>query len=155
MKKRKQKVNKTIDMKNLRNIKKNVNGITLIALIVTIIILLILAGIVLNLSIGENGIFNRAQIAANIWRNAETNEQLAMGELEDWIDDVTPQEPINNEDLQISAENVYYADLDSTGEISVDGVIFADLAGEEESGQWRNSENMPIGDHTQSHQKQD
>ena len=109
--------------------------------------LLILAGIVLNLSIGENGIFNRAQIAANIWRNAETNEQLAMGELEDWIDDVTPQdwiddvtpqEPINNEDLQISAENVYYADLDSTGEITVDGVIFADLAGEEESGEWRN-----------------
>lgn len=42
------------------------------------------------------------------------------------------------EDLQISAENVYYADLDSSGEISVDGVIFADLAGAEESGEWRN-----------------
>ena len=41
------------------------------------------------------------------------------------------------EDLQISATNVYYADLDSSGEITVDGVIFADLAGEEESGQWR------------------
>ena len=40
------------------------------------------------------------------------------------------------EDLQISATNVYYADLDSSGEISVDGVIFADLAGAEESGEW-------------------
>ena len=48
-----------------------------------------------------------------------------------------PAEPILDDDLQISAENVYYADLDSTGEITVDGVIFADLAGEEESGQWR------------------
>ena len=46
-------------------------------------------------------------------------------------------EPISNEDLQISADNIYYADLDSKGEITVDGVIFADLAGAEESGQWR------------------
>ena len=46
--------------------------------------------------------------------------------------------PIENTDLNINAQNVYYADLDSTGEISVDGVIFADLAGEEESGKWRN-----------------
>ena len=46
-------------------------------------------------------------------------------------------EPISNEDLQISADNIYYADLDSSGEISVDGVIFADLAGEAESGRWR------------------
>ena len=45
-------------------------------------------------------------------------------------------EPISNADLQISADNIYYADLDSKGEITVDGVIFADLAGAEESGQW-------------------
>ncbi len=48
----------------------------------------------------------------------------------------TRVEPISNEDLQISATNVYYADLDSSGEITVDGVIFADLAGEEENGEW-------------------
>ena len=47
-------------------------------------------------------------------------------------------DPISNEDLQISSDNVYYADLDSSGEITVDGVIFADLAGKEESGEWRN-----------------
>ena len=50
-------------------------------------------------------------------------------------------EPISNEDLQISVNNVYYADLDSTGEITVDGVIFADLAGAEESGTWGTLEN--------------
>ena len=54
--------------------------------ILNIIVLLILAGIALNLTIGQNGIFSRAQTAANTWRNAETNEQLAMGELEDWMD---------------------------------------------------------------------
>lgn len=44
----------------LHNVMKNVQGITLIALVVTIIVLLILAGIALNLTIGQNGIFSRA-----------------------------------------------------------------------------------------------
>ena len=44
-----------------------------------------------------------------------------------------------DENAVLDLQDVYYADLDSTGEISVDGVIFADLAGEEESGQWENS----------------
>ena len=71
---------------NYKKLKKDVQGITLIALVATIIVLLILAGIALNLTIGQNGIFSRAQTAANTWRNAETNEQLAMGELEGWMD---------------------------------------------------------------------
>ena len=71
---------------NYKKLKKDVQGITLIALVVTLIVLLILAGIALNLTIGQNGIFSRAQTAANTWRNAETNEQLAMGELEGWMD---------------------------------------------------------------------
>ena len=69
----------------LKKLKKQAKGITLIALVVTIIVLLILAGIALNLTIGENGIFSRAEKAANTWRNAETNEQLALGELGEWI----------------------------------------------------------------------
>ncbi len=71
---------------NIRKLKKQVKGITLIALVVTIIVLLILAGVAISLTIGQNGIFSRAEQAANTWRNAETNEQLAMGELEDWMD---------------------------------------------------------------------
>ena len=69
----------------VHEVAKGMQGITLIALVVTIIVLLILAGIAINLTIGENGIFSRAQTAANTWRNAESNEQLAMGELEDWM----------------------------------------------------------------------
>ena len=41
-----------------------------------------------------------------------------------------------DEDIVLNLQDVYYADLDSSGEISVDGVIFADLAGEEESGEY-------------------
>ena len=70
----------------MKKVKKQVKGITLIALVVTIIVLLILAGVAISLTIGQNGIFSRAEQAANTWRNAETNEQLAMGELEDWMD---------------------------------------------------------------------
>ena len=45
---------------------------------------------------------------------------------------------IQSEDLQISATNVYYADLEGDG--IVDGVIFADLAGPEESRKWGTKE---------------
>ena len=71
---------------NIKKIKKQVKGITLIALVVTIIVLLILAGVALNLTIGQNGIFQRAQDAANTWRNAEANEQSALNDLSSWMD---------------------------------------------------------------------
>ena len=41
-----------------------------------------------------------------------------------------------DEDIVLNLQDVYYADLEGDG--TVDGVIFAELAGEEESGQWRN-----------------
>ena len=75
--------------KDIKKIKKDVKGITLIALVVTIIVLLILAGIALNLTIGENGLFTRAENAANTWQLAEQNEQNAMNSLASWMDSVT------------------------------------------------------------------
>ena len=47
-------------MKKKKLMKGN-EGITLVALVVTIVVLLILAGISLNLVLGENGIITRAQ----------------------------------------------------------------------------------------------
>ena len=41
-----------------------------------------------------------------------------------------------DESVELNIKDIYYADLDSTGEITVDGVIFADLVGEEENGEW-------------------
>ena len=52
-----------------RNVKSK-KGITLISLIITIIIMLILAGVVLTLTIGENGIFSTAKYAAKKWNNS-------------------------------------------------------------------------------------
>lgn len=51
-------------------------GITLIALIITIIIMLILAGIVINLTIGENGLFKTAKTAAREYEIASIKEQI-------------------------------------------------------------------------------
>lgn len=52
-------------------------GITLIALVITIIILLILAGIMISLTIGENGILNYARES-----KIKTEEQMAREKLE-------------------------------------------------------------------------
>ena len=49
--------------KNQKKLLKEKRGITLIALVVTIIALLILAGVAINLTIGENGIITRASNA--------------------------------------------------------------------------------------------
>ena len=45
-------------------LKKQVKGITLVVLVVTVIVLLILSGVAISLSIGEDGIFRRAQEGA-------------------------------------------------------------------------------------------
>lgn len=71
--------------KQIRKIKKQVKGITLIALVVTIIVLLILAGIALNLTIGENGIFSRAQNAVDRYEIAAIEEKLKMDILANYI----------------------------------------------------------------------
>ena len=78
-------VNKMFDKRTLRKIKKNVKGITLIALVVTIIILLILAGVALSLTVGNNGLFRRAENAADTWQMAEQNEQSEMDKVADML----------------------------------------------------------------------
>ena len=68
-------------------IKKQVQGITLIALVVTVIVLLILAGVAINLTVGDNGLFRRAQNAADTWQMAEQNERSEMEQAGEFIDD--------------------------------------------------------------------
>ena len=60
---------------------KNRNGITLIALIITIVILIILAGVAINLAVGENGIFNKAKFAKEKYTNEEYLEQEQLNEI--------------------------------------------------------------------------
>ena len=49
-------------------------GITLVALVITIIVLLILAGITITLTIGQNGIINRAKEAGKNYLDAQGQE---------------------------------------------------------------------------------
>ena len=67
---------------------KKESGITLVALVVTIIVLLILAGVAISLTIGNNGIFTRAQNATKIWNEATKNEQKEMDKFNPTYDQV-------------------------------------------------------------------
>ena len=62
----------------MKNKIKNEKGITLIALVVTIIVLIILAGVSVNLLIGDNGIIKRAQEAGEVYNLATVKEKLQL-----------------------------------------------------------------------------
>lgn len=62
----------------MNKFKKRVKGITLIALVVTIIVLLIIAGIAINLSIGNEGLFNRAEKSTNEYNKQEAKEKVNL-----------------------------------------------------------------------------
>lgn len=67
-------------------IQKEKNGITLIALVVTIVVLLILAGISINMTLGNNGIISKAKEARNAMTNATTSDNEFLNSLDDFID---------------------------------------------------------------------
>ena len=66
--------------KSKTNINK-IDGITLITLVITIVLLIILAGIMINIGLGENGLFTRAKEARNKYLTAERQEEIALNEL--------------------------------------------------------------------------
>ncbi len=72
--------------KNLNVKFKSTNGITLVSLVVTIIVLIILAGISLNLTLGENGLFTMAKKAKENIELAQIEEQTRMNELYDELE---------------------------------------------------------------------
>ena len=54
------------------------NGITLIALIITIIILLILAGVTINMVLGQNGLLNNSREATSKYKDSKEKEELSL-----------------------------------------------------------------------------
>ena len=64
----------------LTHTKKN-KGITLVALVVTIVVLLILAGVSINLVLGDNGIIAKAKEAQRKSAEASQNDLIGMNEL--------------------------------------------------------------------------
>ena len=67
----------------IKNNFKEKNGVTLVALVVTIIVLIILAGVSINLVIGERGILTKAKDGRNnylVAANEEAKELINFGE---------------------------------------------------------------------------
>ena len=60
---------------------KNKKGITLVALVVTIVVLLILAGVSINLVLGDNGIIAKAKDAETKSAEASQNDLKGMNGL--------------------------------------------------------------------------
>lgn len=85
----------------MNRLKNGINGITLVALVVTIIVLLILAGVAISLSIGNNGIFTRADNAVNTWKRAEKNETDEISKFTNTYDKI-----LNSLALNDTYENV-------------------------------------------------
>ena len=67
------------------NLKGN-KAITLVALIITIIVLLILAGVTLNMVLGENGLINKAQSSVDKYQESSVNEQKLLNSIEEYFD---------------------------------------------------------------------
>ena len=64
---------------------KNKKGITLVSLVVTIIVLIILAGVSINLTLGENGIITMAKRARENMELAKIDEERQLNELYEQI----------------------------------------------------------------------
>ena len=68
---------------------KNQRGITLIALVITIVILIILAGVAINLSVGENGLITNALSSKDKNRIAMLEEEKDLWKLNKSMDNHT------------------------------------------------------------------
>ena len=108
----------------------NTKGITLIALIITIILMLILAGVVINLTIGENGLFKMAKKAGQDYKVAGILEKLEI-EKSALIMSKNGEKPSAEEyiDYIIQKEIITIADVenisDTSKNIVLEGNIFS------------------------------
>lgn len=67
---------------------KKTKGITLIALVVTIVVLLILAGVSINMVLGQNGIVTKAKDARDKTEQAKQNDLASMDQVVKDMDDI-------------------------------------------------------------------
>ncbi len=78
---------------------KKEKAVTLIALVVTLVILIILAAVSINMVLGDQGIFKKAQEGANSMYDAEINTQVGFNSITVEIDKILQGE--NNEQPQL------------------------------------------------------
>ena len=65
---------------------KEKKGITLIALVITIVILIILAGVLVSITLGNNGLFGKAKTAKEMYINAQEYEDTEIAKYSNEID---------------------------------------------------------------------
>lgn len=109
--------------------KANENGVTLVSLVVTIIILLILAGVAINIALGDNGIINKTQKAREIYENASSKEQDVLDQYREAIDPESHRmysdfkrkviQAVNSEGVTTSEEDSDQTVIDNIGKIFV------------------------------------
>ena len=97
---------------------RNGKGITLVALVVTIVVLLILAGVSINLVLGENGLITQAKEAREQTKTAEVNEKSQMDSASDFI-----SEAVNDTELPQTNETKPY--MPGDGFTKVEGTNLA------------------------------
>lgn len=90
---------------------KSEKAITLVALIITIIILLILAGVTLNMVLGDNSLINKSQSSVDKYKESANNEQDLLNSIENFIN----QYPYNNEENKHPYELGQIFNYDYTG----------------------------------------
>ena len=86
----------------MRNIKEK-RGITLITLVVTIVVILILAGVTINVTLGENGILNKSKEAADRMNNLVKEDEAELNELLDELNETMDNNW--NSNIEIPEEN--------------------------------------------------
>ncbi len=79
-------------MKTLRRQKQTQKGITLVALVITIIIMLILAGVTLNIALGENGLFKMSKSAVDKYKESAQNEEKGLDEVLEDLKHIMPED---------------------------------------------------------------
>ena len=102
-----------------KTLKRN-KGITLIALVVTIIVLLILAGIVIMMLTGQNGILNRASKARDMTGTAQEEEQVKLLAMEVTTQTFNIHDNLTQDILDKAIKNQFGKD-GGEGEIISDG----------------------------------
>ena len=118
--------------KNTRD--KRERGITLIALVVTIVVLLILAGVSLNLVLGNNGIITKAQDAKLMTRAGSAEDEVELWKSDNYIARASNQATIDKETMLQGLKDknlVYEEKIDRDNEIITikkkDGTIVKEI----------------------------
>ncbi len=84
---------------------KKEQAVTLIALVVTLVILIILAAVSINMVLGDQGIFKKAQQGANSMHDAEMNTQVAFNSITDEMDKIIQGNNTENPELRQEKPN--------------------------------------------------